>query len=359
MILGAIASVFAKPTHYKLFLGIAICFLFSLFWSFQPVGTGHDIDNYYSAFINSPNIFEYKYTTNYGQVYYFLMSLMNTVGFGFTGFQFITLFTASLLYLFAFRKLTDNYVYGTVITLLLADTFISLIRLHRQGLAVSFLFLSFAYLFTNKKFRSIVIIPIIASLHITFLPVYLMFLGILKTIKKSLFTKTVILFTVISTLLYLLFNPLFFLDVLGVTNIDSIYISRARKYLDLSRQSGLNFGLGFMLLASIFLTYTVHDRFFELKQFKRFRKNVYLKKITWYSMLSYFLIIIIFSGFDVVGRLALYFSPFFALGLVLMISTMKNYERLLFAMISLFLLGSFLLMRIYSIEPERIPFNHI
>ncbi|MEX2411810.1 MAG: EpsG family protein [Candidatus Paceibacterota bacterium] len=357
MILCAVAGSFTKNANNKFLVGISICIAFSFFWSFQPTGTGHDIDNYYNAFITSPHILEYTYSTNYGYFYHILMSLFNTIGLNFNIFLFFTFLFVSVIYMLAFKKLSTNYVYGLVIVLLLTDTFISMIRLQRQGMAVALLFFSFALLFTNKKLRSVIFLPFIASLHITFLPIYLILLNTLYFVKKNILIVASFILVVILSLYFLSAQINIVFIIFEFLNIDGRYLKLAYIYLDQEGSSGLNLGAGFLLLVLIAGLTVINTIHVSSKKNRLNKHFILINKVTSLFVLISLSITILMSNFPVVGRMALYLSPFFALGLALFVDRLNNYEKLSFIMISTTFLGMFIALRIYLTEVERIPFN--
>ena len=350
-ILAGTASLYIKDINFKLILALMIALGYAIFWSQQPIGMGHDIDRYYAYFLKAPDINEYSLTTNYGHFYSILVSLAKTIGFNFRVFLFFMIFMSMSLYVFSFRLLTKNYVFALSVLVLLVDIFIATVRVQRQGIAVVFLFLAFAYLFKNKKAFSFLLLPIAGSLHLTSLPFYVFIIAVKSFLRRSIVIKTIAIILIVSLFFYITKNLNLVIDIIDLFQDDSRYFSRISKYIaNADTESGLN--VGFLLMVFMAMLSVVHTYFLSKNNRGNIYLNIYVSLVLFFSLILRMMT----AELEVISRINLYFSPFYALGLTLIIDRLSGYNRLVFVFSSLMVLGSFFWLRVLVRDISRVWF---
>jgi len=348
--LGVI-SLYIKDSNFKFILALIIALGYAFFWSQQPMGNGHDVDRYYSSFLNVPYIYEYSLNASYGHFYTVVMSLTKSVGIPFYGFLFLTFFVTMFLYILSFKLLTKNYVFSLSIIVILVEIFISTIRLQRQGMAVAFLFLSFTYLFKKRKILSSLLLPIIGSLHMTFIPIYIFFLTLKRSLKYKISIKFFIFSGLVIFTFYISKNLDFILSIFELIQYDSKYATRAVDYIE-KFKSEIALSASFILMNMIVGLSVFHTYFL----YKNKRVNIELNQFTSLVLIFSVIFLLMTKENAIFSRISFYFSPFYALGLTLIIDRLSRYNRLIFALSTLMVLASFFWFRILVKDIARVGF---
>lgn len=340
-----------KNEKFKFFLGLLLCVVYALFWSQQVFGRGVDIDRYREAFIAVPLIYESSSATTYGYVYSGIMSVFKTFGLGFRFFLFFIHFLCNFLVLFSFRLLCKNYIFAFSSFLLFSDTLISMIRVQRQGFAVALCFLAVSLFVVNRRKLSFVILPLAASVHLTFFPVYLFVVSLYLSFKNSVFLGRCFLLVCFLGLMLLVSNIDFIPKFLSFLGYDGKYYFRAITYLGDSTDE-LDLGAGFALIVGVSI-FAYLSNFYSKKKLSDSGDLGRLISLIIIFFVSFTFFV---SDFGVFSRMSLYFSPFYALALAFAMERYSGQNKNLLGFGLLLILGSFFWLRVLLRDADRIPF---
>ena len=331
--------------------GIIICVTYSAYWSFQPLTPGLDIYQYKSVFDSTRPIFDYALIGNHGLLFNSAMSLVKSFGGNFQLFIFINYLTTTAIFLIAFRKISWYPNFALFIALLLTPTFITMIRLHRQGLAVALTFLAIAYIIKNRHTLFYFFGAIATNIHFASTP-YLAVAFLLKKFDKK-YSHQILILLLVSVIIIVIGSSFPIIEeILKSPLIPEKYNQRAEAYI--FNQNPVHFGLTRQLELIVILGFFA----FSLLH-TRFKKTILNEQLIIPAALAAFSFILFlsFKWNDLLARLALFSAPFTAVLLVKVTEFVRLETKQLFRIFIILVALTVYLLRILKNDYHRIPFT--
>lgn len=351
----AVAGFFAchKQTRKSYVLGVFLCFVYSLYWAAQPIREGLDVFQYYKVFQATPSLLQYEYIGNHGYLFSLLMAFVKFMGLDFRVFMFVNYIMTSGAFFWGFLQVTRYPVLALLFTLLSTPAFISMVRLHRQGLSVALVFLAVVFVYKKRHVIFAGLTSLAVSLHLASL-VYAV-IGFSSRKKVSSKTGYLLVFTLIVAICVAYFgsNPGKILSLFDLLGYDGKYHERGEVYIYEYDNDSLRFGVSRVIEVMVLgvsgvlllLVRKGNDEDVDLK-FARLSLVVL-------SMALIFYVSFIWS--PILSRFVAFGAPYFALLMVFLIGSVKIRPRFMvrYSAFSLFLV--FYVVRVLVNDVQRIP----
>lgn len=296
---------------YSVLASVCIAFFYSIVIGYRPPDFGTDTLAYMHAYDNATGLLGFHVSNTYELGFNIWMSSLKQLGFDFSFFVFVSVFS-SLLFIIGYSRLFRVNVYFVVAIVVLSSTALSLYSNgFRQGLSLSFVVGGAYYLYASRYLFFLFFGFLAALFHIVTIP-FFMILVSAKILSRLSLGWSLVAFLLASCIIILLQNNIeLVLRVFEYLGYSGKAYDRLSVYIEYNSSSRVGVGVflsGLLVLLS----------FYVLFKFRKFEFFPVASQVVPLRLLSYNFYIcaislvyyISFSSFGVLARIYSY-SIFF------------------------------------------------